>query len=284
MKTNKALFLIGLTAIFSLAACERVTSSTSQSFNSSSNISSSNESSSVSSSTSNTVHQGRVPLKELRPFINDLTVSGIKRVLSTDHVGSTAPNLMHFNTYYSSEAQEDFTKVINYLNRVEVVFDNPEPRYGIGSKSLTVTLNRAVPGAWDTYESYSVNALDNCIVVDGVFASLSEPLPTFSHFYGYSFSNQSLFLLKAYENEQDVTSSFPYLSNLNYMLFEPLRDGTTSNGTNEFNKYTFSNPQGTIVFQSETDFVITTEHDGSARFSIINGYTFRSLFAASNQP
>lgn len=280
MNLNKLVFLPLLA--LSLVACSQTSSSSSNDSHSSSSFFSSSsvsESSSVSISTS---YRERMPLKEVYGFVNEINIDNIKRVMSVNHIGSTAPNLLDFNTYYYSESRDDFVKVMDYLNRVEVIFNNPEPREGPGSKSLCVVLNRAVPGDLDPYESYSINALDQCIVINGVWASISEPLPSFNEFYAYSFSSQSIWNMTVKEGEQDVSSSFSRLNNLSYMLFNPIRDTSSNPGQNEYNKYTFSNPQGTIVFQNETNFVITTSYGSKAGFYIINGYTFKSLLSLDN--
>lgn len=280
MKFNNLVFLPLLA--LALVACSQTSSSSSEEPHSSSSFFSSSsvsESSSVSISTS---YRERMPLKEVYGFINKINIDNIKRVMSVNHIGSTAPNLLDFNTYYYSESHADFVKVMDYLNRVEVIFNNPEPREGPGSKSLCVVLYRPVPGDLDRYESYSINALDQCIVINGVWASISEPLPSFNEFYAYSFSSQSIWNMTVKEGEQDVSSSFSRLNNLSYMLFNPIRDTSSNPGQNEYNKYTFSNPQGTIVFQNETDFVITTSYGSKAGFYIINGYTFKSLLSTDN--
>ena len=75
----------------------------------------------------------------------------------------------------------------------------------------------------------------------------------------------------------DYTNDFNKLGMLTNMIFEKLENANFDTAINKYNKYKITCYEGSIVFQSETEFVVQPEDGEIATYQIVNNVTFKDL-------
>ena len=216
----------------------------------------------------------QIGLKECYTWINDLKEEDITMVITASKHGTVVPRLDVLDEYFYSDSAADIHRVYEYLKTTKIIYDYPGMPVGCGPDVLSVEI---INPATQKEERYSIYAYYGTITADET--SLSAALPKMNKPYGYSFMSHTFYGLKAtsIDGTVDYTNNFLKLGMLASMIFEKLDNANFDAAINEYNKYLFTCYEGTITFESETEFVVHPNEGEVAAYRIIGDVTFKDL-------
>ena len=254
-----------------LVSCSNITSS---SFNSevskssTSSIDSHVDTEDPKPNTSSSSIDNKSYLKDLLPWINDLSINSIKKVKTANYIGSGQGESLfsNVNTFYESENQNEIKETIDWLNGVVIEKSNDQWTPGSSSQSLTIEL---------VNQDHSLSISDNLFKIDDDYYSTSASFPTYQELVYYSFAPQAISDIKVIEmGSEDVTNDFN-VSALQDMMFKPCDSVLyLDDGFNEYNSYKFRNDSSEFIqFVSEKQFNI----NGNKYYEIINDCSFSDI-------
>ena len=209
-------------------------------------------------------------LKDRYTWINNIKEKDITKVITSNKHGTVTPRLDVLDEYFYSDSADDIHRVYEYLKTTKIVFDYPNVPVGAGPDILTIEV---LNSSTQKEERYSIYAYYGTITTDET--SLSAALPKMSNHYGYSFLSHMFYGLKvtSIDGTVDYTNDFLKLG----MIFEKLENANFDTAINKYNKYKITCYEGSIVFQSETEFVVQPEDGEIAAYRIVNNVTFKDL-------
>ncbi len=216
----------------------------------------------------------QISLKERYTWINGLKEEDITMVITASKHGTIVPRLDVLDEYFYSDSAADIHRVYEYLYTTKIIYDYPGMLVGCGPDVLTIEV---LNSATQKEERYSMYAYSNTIT--GEETSLSAALPKMNKPYGYSFMSHMFYDLKvtSIDGTVDYTNNFLKLGMLASMIFEKLDNANFDAAINEYNKYLFTCYEGTITFESETEFVVHPNEGEVAAYRIIGDVTFKDL-------
>ncbi len=216
----------------------------------------------------------QISLKDRYTWINNINEEDITKVITSSKHGTVVPRLDVLDEYYYSDSAADIHRVYEYLKTTKIVFDYPNVPVGAGPDVLTIeVLNPST----QTEERYSIYAYFGTTTQDET--TLSVALPKMSNHYGYSFMSHMFYDLKvtSIDGTVDYTKDFIKLGMLTNMIFEKIDNPNFDTAINKYNKYKITCYEGSIIFQSETEFVVQPEDGEIAAYQIVNNVTFKDL-------
>ena len=213
-------------------------------------------------------------LKDRYTWINNIKEKDITKVITSNKHGTVTPRLDVLDEYFYSDSADDIHRVYEYLKTTKIVFDYPNVPVGAGPDVLTIEVLNSTT---QKEERYSIYAYYGTITTDET--SLSAALPKMSNHYGYSFLSHMFYGLKvtSIDGTVDYTNDFNKLGMFTNMIFEKLENANFDTAINKYNKYKITCYEGSIVFQSETEFVVQPEDGEIAAYQIVNNVTFKEL-------
>ena len=196
-------------------------------------------------------------------------------VISGQYLGSVIPSLANYNSFTCSESKSDIKSVISYLNNVRIVKDGKRIEPGAGNRTLTIVTPTKMSGPQD-YDYYTFSATSGVTVLYGEEYSLTQDFPRFTDAkpYGYSFMKTALLMfemsVRDLKEDTDTTRYFPYLNQLEKMIFKPLDDIGFGDEINDYNRYKIQNSLGFIIFENEKVFRVSPKDGTGGTYEIVN--------------